>query len=263
MREEPGSELPAPYVSPWSLLRQDLGAVSASLLLSCREGLRRNREGTLPRPSFWPGSLAALFWPAVLLLLLSVLALLPLGLASLHRLSPPGAARAVPARPPETAAGTAASSAARPSPVPEPAMTGSVLPNHQGSSAGPVPSSIEIPASEQRLPTPEPAGAITRNQPAGSPRELTLLAQLISPETEGLLLGVQEAPDGLRLCLVLAPAFAAMPPARQQRQAEAWQEQVRQLGYEQLELVDPEGGLLGRSARIGSGMILFTMASGA
>ncbi|MEB3169941.1 MAG: hypothetical protein VKK43_01065, partial [Synechococcaceae cyanobacterium] len=62
----PGSDLPAPYESPWRRLGQDLQAVGASLRLRAWELLRRNRQGELWRPPFWPESLASLFWPALL-----------------------------------------------------------------------------------------------------------------------------------------------------------------------------------------------------
>ena len=39
-----------------------------------RELWRRNRQGTLPSPAWWPADLAPLFWPALTLLLVAVLA---------------------------------------------------------------------------------------------------------------------------------------------------------------------------------------------
>jgi hypothetical protein len=82
------------------------------------------------------------------------------------------------------------------------------------------------------------------------------------PEADGLLLAVEE--DAGRLCLVLRldPSFRHQSAARQERLAALWQEQAQTLGYEQLELQDPAGHLFGRSASVGSGMILFTMAAG-
>ncbi|MEY3463259.1 MAG: hypothetical protein RLZZ468_1037, partial [Cyanobacteriota bacterium] len=70
MREpsRPAPDLPAPYESPWLLLRRDLVAVVASLRLRLRELWRRNREGDLSVPGFWPARLAPLFWPALLAL---------------------------------------------------------------------------------------------------------------------------------------------------------------------------------------------------
>jgi hypothetical protein len=71
---EAGSDLPAPYRSPWRSLAEALQAVAAAVLLKGRELWRRNHQGQLPLPRFWPRPLAALFWP--LLLALAMLAAL-------------------------------------------------------------------------------------------------------------------------------------------------------------------------------------------
>ena len=72
--ERPASNLPAPYRSPWSLLAADLVAVGADLVLRWRELWRRDRQGQLPCPRFWPASMAASFWPLALVLALALLA---------------------------------------------------------------------------------------------------------------------------------------------------------------------------------------------
>ena len=77
------SSLPAPYQSPWEALRQDLPAAAADLRLRLQELWRRNREGDLSTPGFWPQDLAPLFWPVVLLVLLLVLSLGVIQLLSL------------------------------------------------------------------------------------------------------------------------------------------------------------------------------------
>ena len=69
------SPLPAPYNSPWKALGQDLRAVSADLRLRSQELWRRNREGDLSVPAFWPEPFAALFWPVLLGFGLAVLIL--------------------------------------------------------------------------------------------------------------------------------------------------------------------------------------------
>ncbi|MEB3157427.1 MAG: hypothetical protein VKO26_08345, partial [Cyanobacteriota bacterium] len=73
-RGEPdhGSDLPAPYRSPWRGLAESLGSVSADLRLTLRRLWRRNREGELPCPGFWPAALAGWFWPLALLLLVAI-----------------------------------------------------------------------------------------------------------------------------------------------------------------------------------------------
>ncbi|MEB3238903.1 MAG: hypothetical protein VKM68_01675 [Cyanobacteriota bacterium] len=58
--------LPAPYAPPWKRLGEDLVATLAWLGLKGREGWRRNGEGSLPAPPFWPRRWLPLFWPLVL-----------------------------------------------------------------------------------------------------------------------------------------------------------------------------------------------------
>ena len=65
--------LPAPYVSPWKDLARNLRALWADLGLRARELWRRNREGDLSVPAFWPTDLAPLFWPLLLAFSLALL----------------------------------------------------------------------------------------------------------------------------------------------------------------------------------------------
>ena len=62
--------LPAPYAPPWKRLGEDGVALLAWLGLKLRELWRRNREGTLPLPGFWPRRWPRLFWPLVVVALL-------------------------------------------------------------------------------------------------------------------------------------------------------------------------------------------------
>jgi len=239
MVQEPGSNLPAPYVNPWSLLLRDLKAVGASLGLSLREVFRRNREGTLPRPPFWPEALRSLFWPLLVVLVLALPSALVLVLSK-------AGSGAVPGQPDlGRPVGSEAIAVASPDPAPIP----SPQPAAPSTAAPPL---AMPPAPPGRAAAPAPA--VTRAQ--------VLLAELMRPEADGLLLAVEE--DAGRLCLVLRldPSFRHQSAARQERLAALWQEQAQTLGYEQLELQDPAGHLFGRSASVGSGMILFTMAAG-
>ena len=70
-RQEPGN-LPAPYVSPWLEFSRNLQAVIADLQLRAQELWRRNVEGDLSVPGFWPRSLASIFWPVVLAFVVAV-----------------------------------------------------------------------------------------------------------------------------------------------------------------------------------------------
>ena len=77
------------------MLRQGLEAVLASLRLKGQELWRLNASGALPRPGFWPRSLASWYWPLVLLVSLALSSAV-VGLALGGRPSPPAAAREEP-----------------------------------------------------------------------------------------------------------------------------------------------------------------------
>ena len=64
--------LPAPYAPPWKRLGEDGVALLAWLGLKARELWRRNGDGTLPMPSFWPRRWQRLFWPLVLALMVVI-----------------------------------------------------------------------------------------------------------------------------------------------------------------------------------------------
>ncbi len=85
-----------------------------------------------------------------------------------------------------------------------------------------------------------------------------LLALLKSADPRGLVQALEAVPARSCLELRLAAAFTALAPETQQQQAESWRGRAQELGYERLELVDGAGRLLGRTARVGSGMILLS-----
>jgi hypothetical protein len=76
------------------------------------------------------------------------------------------------------------------------------------------------------------------------------------PEALGLLLQVQADPGASRLQLGVAEAFSQLPQSEQQQRADLWLGWAQDWGYDQVELRDPGGALLGREARVGGGMIL-------
>ena len=69
---DPAHPYPAPYEEPWGRLAFDLRAALASTGLRLRELARRNRQGELSVPGFWPPSLAWLFWPLLLALFMAL-----------------------------------------------------------------------------------------------------------------------------------------------------------------------------------------------
>jgi hypothetical protein len=224
----PPSDLPAPYASPWGRLAQALRAVLASLRLKLRELWRRNGEGDLSVPGFWPQGLAPLFWP---LLLAALLALL-LALAGQARrgLSQRAAPAGGPMAPVEAPAPAASVSA--------PAVSAPAVSSQAASAPAPV------------------APPATATEPPPVLELDPLLALLAEDDPEHLIASAHPEPAEGRLLLTMAPAYASLAPASRGRWAERWQERARGLGYERLELVDGKGRLLARGALVGSGMIL-------
>ena len=174
--ELPAANLPAPYRSPWSLLAADLVAVGSDLVLRWRELWRRNRQGQLPCPRFWPASMAASFWPLALVLALALLA------AGLWVGARPGASPA--AVPP----GLNASGPASPgSPGLEPPGPDPQAPSRAQSPASPQAPDPGGPGSESKAPGVPPGPG--PSPVAGSPG---------SPPASGLEIGPPPRGDGAR-----------------------------------------------------------------
>jgi hypothetical protein len=206
--------LPAPYVSPWKEFARNLRALWADLGLRGQELWRRNREGDLSVPGFWPNNLLPWFWPAVLALVLA--ALVSAGVL----LMPP------PTEP------------VSPSPSPPVVIR-------------------ELPAPDP-IPEEEPVVIIPEPEPPPPLRIDPLLELFLDGSApEDLLLAAQ--PDGVnnRLELRLAESWWDLPEARRQELAMEWQARCADLGYGELRLLARDDQLIGRSARVGSGMILF------
>ena len=226
---DPAHPYPAPYEEPWGRLAFDLRAALASTGLRLRELARRNRQGELSVPGFWPPSLAWLFWPLLLALFMAlVLALVTaVGPALVRRSDSAGA------------------------PVQE-------LVQSQPALAHPAQSQPlqQQPAQQQPVP------------PAPSPPEQApplaidpLLALLAEDDPRGCIASARPYPGQGRLELELAPTFLALAGPLRQQQADQWLERSRELGYERLRLLDGSGALLAQAARVGSGMVLLGPAS--
>ena len=256
---EPGSELPAPYRSPWRALGEALAAVLADGGLRLRELLRRNRQGDLPLPSFWPQAAAALFWPLLLAALLAAvigLALLRPGRAQLPRqVGGDGAPQAGLQAPLETVGeGLAAAQGSGPGI----AGGGTV-----GSSAVAVPGERSAgPRQGEIGPQPAAAPPLALGAPAGPPplRLDPLLELVVAGEDGALLRAAHPDPSRSLLTLTLAEGAEALGPSRLLERAETWRQRAAAAGYERLELRDDQGHLRGRQALVGSGMILLAPA---
>ena len=228
-RHEPGN-LPAPYVSPWSEFARNLRALLADLQLRAQELWRRNREGDLSVPGFWPRNLASIFWPLVVVLLVAV----PVaGLRWWQSAHPPVAE----SKPAAVAIDQRVPVAVLPEAVfPEPLIT----------------------------PQPEPAFApeptlFDVEDPPLPVLDLNPLMDLFldGSAPEGLLASATPQPAQNRLVIQVTEAWINLVPSARTSISEDWQRRSLDLGYSSLQLVDGEENLLARSARIGSGMIVF------
>ena len=221
---DPAHPYPAPYEEPWGRLAFDLRAALASTGLRLRELARRNRQGELSVPGFWPPSLAWLFWPLLLALFMAlVLALVTaVGPALVRRSDSAGA----------PAQELVLAQSAQSQPV-----------QHQPAQQQPVPPAPSPP--EQAPPL------------AIDP----LLALLAEDDPRGCIASARPYPGQGRLELELTPTFLALAGPLRQQQADQWLERSRELGYERLRLLDGSGALLAQAARVGSGMVLLGPAS--
>ena len=226
--EELSGNLPAPYVSPWLEFGRNLQAMAADLRLRMQELWRRNREGELSVPGFWPRDLAPSFWPLLLVLLL----LLPLaGLRwwQAHRSTGPG-----------------------PEPVEMPRES---LPE--------LASPEQIPAPMPLPEEPELAlETVTNDEPLQPKLSFDPLFELFQDKAlpDGLLLSAKPLPEQDQLLLELSvDVWVQMAAGQRQTLASSWLQSALELDYASLQLVSAQGDLLGRSARVGGGMILFDL----
>jgi hypothetical protein len=225
---EPSGNLPAPYVSPWLEFGRNLQAMAADLRLRMQELWRRNREGELSVPGFWPKDLAPSFWPLLLVLLL----LLPVaGLRwwQVHGSTGPG---------------------------PEPVeMLRESLPDLAAPELIPAP--LPLPKEpELALET------VTKDEPPQPKLSFDPLFELFQDKAlpDGLLLSAKPLPEQDQLLLELSvDVWGQMAAGQRQTLASSWLQSALELDYASLQLVSAQGDLLGRSARVGGGMILFDL----
>lgn len=255
--------LPAPYAPPWQRLGEDGVALLAWLGLKVRELWRRNGEGGLPVPPFWPRRGRRLFWPLVLAGVLSLA--LALGRAWLAR--PAAGPLAGPG-------GLADQTAARPEASPEPLAQENpptAMPAPAGDSApvrdrsaGPAPSPLQTPESSaleelSDAPALEEAAEVPAAETFETPADMEanrLRAQWSADDSDQLIAALSPDPAALTLTLQLNASFLALPAAQRQRWAERWQQRANASGYSHLRLCDGQRRLLGRDALVGGGMLL-------
>ena len=231
-RERP-SELPALYVSPWIEFGRNLKALIADLRLNIQALWRRNREGDLSVPAFWPSQFTSLFWPLILvfLLLLSIT-----GVRMLQREGGVEQATVVDAIPQTNPTSLSATS-------PEQLLTPEPESRPDSGFQGPFP--------PEQAPPPQPTLTL-------DPLLELFLDQSVG---DGVLLAASPQPEENRLVLELSKQWFLLTTERREALASAWFDHAVDLDYQTLQLVDDRNNLLGRSARVGTGMILFAPAS--
>ncbi len=257
------SDLPAPYNSPWKALGQDLKAVSADVRLRSQEIWRRNREGDLSVPAFWPEQWAALFWPALLGFSLAVLVLGGIQLRQTLQGQSPQA-------PPEVErVRTTAFPEARSLPIPTNLESKF---NDQDLAAAPTEANTTELNQPEPLKTAQESPALNEldDEPAFAETDADLLRfdpllELLAEEgnsddSQGSALIVSAQPQPERNAVILqidADAWSQRSPDQRQQLAETWWNRLEDQGYADLRLVNAQQDLLARPARIGGGMIVF------
>ena len=267
----PGSQLPAPYRNPWNALAEALRAVAADRRLALLRLWRRNREGELSHPGFWPRDLAPLFWPLLLALVIALVLTLGSRLLSAGRsprteAPPPPAGQAGTIAPQATIelGAPAGEDASEPHP-PEQDGPRAAAPSPADDATGNGWEETTIPGQKrpgQHRPDAADAAAADGDSSTPALRLDPLLELLSQGEDARLLLAARPDPGSATLSLTLSEAAEVLTPAALLQQAERWQQRAREAGYERLELRDAQGRLRGRGALVGSGMILLAPAPG-
>jgi len=231
--------LPAPYQSPWEALRRDVPAALADLRLRGQELWRRNWEGDLSSPGFWPQDLAPLFWPLLLVLVLAVLILgvmqFKAALAPGLEPEPAGIERILTTPLPEALPLVATPEPVAADPVAAEPVAAEPVPDE------PVPAEPEIPVLHV---TPLMRLLEEADRDAAVPRGLLMTAQPV-PARNGAVLTLD------------VKRWMGLSPSNRLERAEAWWQQLQEEGYEDLTLEDASQHLLARPSRVGNGMIVF------
>ena len=248
-----GSDLPAPYASPWGLLAEDLRAVVADPRLQGLRFLRRNRQGDLPLPGLWPRDLAPVFWPLTLALVV-VAALAVVGLV----LGWPGSSGPGSIPQPQHAERQQAQPelAGFDQPQPKQPQPKQLQPE-QLQPEQPLPAASNLPGEGADVGPDAPDGAEAQATP--EPDGQAELEQALASLDRGpWIAGLELDPEGSLLRLQLTADFTTLAASQHQKVAEDWQALALGFGFDRLELTDRQGRVLGRQALVGSGMILLS-----
>lgn len=214
--------------------------MAADVRLRGQELWRRNREGELSVPGFWPRDLAPSFWPLLLVLLL----LLPLAGVRFWQDHAPPAPRPEPVE------------VQRTSPLELPVPELIPAPQPMAEEPSPMPEAVD---AELAL---EPSEPLETEEPLQPQLSFDPLFKLFQDTAvpEGLLRSATPVPEQDRLLLELSvDVWEQLPIDQRQALASSWLESAFELDYASLQLVNEQGDLLGRSARVGGGMILFDL----
>ena len=266
---EPREErfLPAPYQSPWEALRRDLAAVVADLLLRAQETWRRNREGDLDVPAFWPRDLAPLFWPLVVSLALLLVGAGVVVLAGRvipqQQLSTPHR-EALPESPaperPVPLSSSPTPDIAEAIPVDEDALVSPITPPQSPDPPAAVAQSVTLSAADVQATDQPPAAPQSVPDPLPDPLLVTLQQAAESTgagvDASKLVLKIARRPERNGVQLTLGASWCDLKQSRRQELADRWLEQSQAAGYDELLLQSEQGKRLGRSARVGQGMVI-------
>ena len=121
------------------------------------------------------------------------------------------------------------------------------------------------PMAEEPSPVHEPVQsvlALEQQEPSQPQLSFDPLFELFQDKAvpEGLLLSAKPVPEQDRLLLGLSfDVWEQMAVDQRQTLASSWLQSALELDYSSLQLLNEQGELLGRSARVGGGMILFDL----
>ena len=103
---------------------------------------------------------------------------------------------------------------------------------------------------------------VTKDEPPQPKLSFDPLFELFQDKAlpDGLLLSAKPLPEQDQLLLELSvDVWGQMAAGQRQTLASSWLQSAFELDYASLQLVSAQGDLLGRSARVGGGMILFDL----